>query len=357
MNLDELEKLNELKEKGIITQEELEEQKNKILYGQKKKPRSIECVSGTNKGKNIWNNYLSCWEKSFQFLGRATRYEFWGFVFINTLISFVLSLIDISAETGGILNGIFTLIILVPTVAVTVRRLHDVNKSALALLLPFLCLILLTTLLDGSDTLSGFCALCVILYFIYLIYLVCSKSYIHENKYGENTTDNNLDRIGEGLIIGSILLSIFSISFESGYSSTSSIFAFSENNDQLEMLVSNIREAFQEQPSYDGLNNLMAKEYGLVPTNMYSDQTADKITNAFGTETIIHGEGSTFSITYANLSEEQCMSVSTSDWVTSFNGFKGVVINKEISYKKLDDFKQACGVCSENKCFVSLVFF
>lgn len=92
MELEKLEQLNSLKEKGVITQEEFDEQKNKILYGQKKKTKPNKDISEIDKDKNIWNNYLSCFKKYFQFSGRATRYEYWGFVFINILASFVLSL-------------------------------------------------------------------------------------------------------------------------------------------------------------------------------------------------------------------------------------------------------------------------
>ncbi len=343
MNLEELEKLNELKEKGIITQEEFDKKKKEMLNGHK------ENISQSDKGKNIWNNYLSCWEKSFQFLGRATRYEFWGFVFINTLISFVLSLIDISAETGGILNGIFTLIILVPTVAVTVRRLHDVNKSALALLLPFLCLILLTIVFHKNNVLVGLFALIITIYFIYLLCQTCKKSYADKNEYGENLAEDKFDQIAKRLMIALIILyllpvlGLLIIGGSAGFSSASSRYKLNKNIDQISIIVTNIRALYQGYETYDGLDNRFAKKIYVVPSDMYSDQTDDKITNAFGTETIIHGEGSTFSITYANLSEEQCLKIYTGDWG---DNFVGVLINGNT----FDN----CSTCPE--CYLSLVF-
>lgn len=228
MDIDKLEKLSELKDKGILTQEEFNEQKKKILFGQnettkskKDKSQSNKDFSDTDKDRNIWNNYFSCLKKYFQFSGRATRYEYWGFVFINTLVSIVLSLIDILGETDGILNGLFALVIFIPTISVFVRRLHDVNKSAWILLIPFLYLIPLAVIgavinysfgeneqiLKIKTILYILCGFSIPLYFIYLI---CKKSYADKNKYGENSTEEKFERIGKRLIIGTILLSILS---------------------------------------------------------------------------------------------------------------------------------------------------
>ena len=86
MNLDKLEKLSSLKEKGIITQEEFDNQK-KIILGQSNVFKSNKAILDFSKYRDIWNNYLKCFKKYFQFSGRATRYEFWGFTLINVLVS------------------------------------------------------------------------------------------------------------------------------------------------------------------------------------------------------------------------------------------------------------------------------
>jgi len=89
-----------------------------------------------------------------QFSGRSRRMEFWMWVIFVILAAIVLSLVDTvlglggrtqmgagavpgstgvtgayANTTGGILTGVFSLAILVPNIAVQVRRLHDIGRS------------------------------------------------------------------------------------------------------------------------------------------------------------------------------------------------------------------------------------
>ena len=94
------------------------------------------------------NWYLEVLKKKYaQFSGRARRKEYWYFVLFNVIISIVLSVLDVVLGTyskgGGIglLDGIYTLAILIPAIAVTVRRLHDTGRSGWWLLIGFIPLI------------------------------------------------------------------------------------------------------------------------------------------------------------------------------------------------------------------------
>ena len=69
------------------------------------------------------------------FSGRARRAEFWMFTLINTIISLVLSGIDTAVGLGGMLQGIYGLLTLLPSLAVACRRLHDIGKSGWWLLI------------------------------------------------------------------------------------------------------------------------------------------------------------------------------------------------------------------------------
>jgi uncharacterized membrane protein YhaH (DUF805 family) len=73
-------------------------------------------------------NYTAPWKKYATFSGRAGRGEFWTFVLINWVISAVLY--QIGKSSGfNLLYGIWELAILVPSIAVTWRRLHDSGRS------------------------------------------------------------------------------------------------------------------------------------------------------------------------------------------------------------------------------------
>lgn len=76
----------------------------------------------------------SCFRKYGLFSGRARRSEFWCWILFFVLCSFTTSAIDASAglltEDGlGPVNMLATVALLVPTLAVTVRRLHDTGRS------------------------------------------------------------------------------------------------------------------------------------------------------------------------------------------------------------------------------------
>ncbi|MBR9727130.1 DUF805 domain-containing protein [Shewanella intestini] len=96
--------------------------------------------------------YIKVLKQYFDFSGRARRKEFWMFLLISTIISIILSLIDkgvgtFNDATGyGIISGIYSLLVLIPSIAVSVRRLHDTNHSGwwcLLVLIPLLGLFIL----------------------------------------------------------------------------------------------------------------------------------------------------------------------------------------------------------------------
>lgn len=80
----------------------------------------------------------TCFLKYFDFSSRASRSEFWWwtlFVVVGGVVTAILDImifgieesgVDFFAEIG-IVNGIFNVATIVPSVAVTVRRLHDTN--------------------------------------------------------------------------------------------------------------------------------------------------------------------------------------------------------------------------------------
>jgi uncharacterized membrane protein YhaH (DUF805 family) len=81
--------------------------------------------------------------KNFSFNGRARRKEYWFFFLFVVVIAFLLGLLDSVVGTYsteaelGLLGGLFILAILIQSIAVGVRRLHDTGKSGWWLLINF----------------------------------------------------------------------------------------------------------------------------------------------------------------------------------------------------------------------------
>ena len=121
----------------------------------------------------IW--YLLVLKKYSVFSGRSSRKEYWYFVLFNVLITFVLMVADrmtgtFDSEIGiGLLSGIYTLAILIPSIAVSVRRLHDTDRSG------WLFLITLIPLVGA----------------IVLIVFFAQDSQPGENQYGSNPYGSN----------------------------------------------------------------------------------------------------------------------------------------------------------------------
>ncbi len=81
----------------------------------------------------VW--YLAVLKKYAVFNGRARRKEYWYFILCNFLLSFAIAFVDamtgnINAETGmGMFSMVYAVLMLVPSIAVGVRRLHDTGRS------------------------------------------------------------------------------------------------------------------------------------------------------------------------------------------------------------------------------------
>lgn len=98
----------------------------------------------------IVENYKSVFLKWSDFKGRSRRREYWYFALANIIVSILLAVVDNvvfkSAGTGP-LGGLYSLVVLVPGLAVSFRRLHDIGKSAWWLLVALIPLVGLVVLI------------------------------------------------------------------------------------------------------------------------------------------------------------------------------------------------------------------
>jgi uncharacterized membrane protein YhaH (DUF805 family) len=118
--------------------------------------------------------YLKVLNQYFDFSGRARRKEYWVFVLFSALISWTLQILDFVFGTYmlTILASIYSLLVFIPGLAVTLRRLHDAGKSGW-----YFFLILIP-----------------IIGWIWLLVLLCLEGEPRPNQWGENPKGHGNDR-------------------------------------------------------------------------------------------------------------------------------------------------------------------
>ncbi|MFN1619218.1 DUF805 domain-containing protein [Vibrio rotiferianus] len=95
------------------------------------------------------------------FNGRARRQEYWYFTLVNVLVNLVMGIIDrvigsvMQMDSFGFFGVIYALFIMIPSIAVTVRRLHDSGRTGWWALIAFVpvigILVLLYFLIQDSE--------------------------------------------------------------------------------------------------------------------------------------------------------------------------------------------------------------
>ena len=110
------------------------------------------------------NWYLEVLKKYAVFSGRARRKEYWMFFLFNLIIVVVLGFVEGLAGRPGIVSMLYSLAVLIPCIAVSVRRLHDTDRSGWWLLIGLVPLI-------GA---------------IVLLIFMVQDSKLDENQYGSN---------------------------------------------------------------------------------------------------------------------------------------------------------------------------
>ena len=137
---------------------------------------------------NFKNAIKTCLkDKYFNFKGRASRSEFW-FFYLFLVIGYGISIstifISIKLFIGTI--SIFVLAMIIPSLAVTVRRLHDINKSGWFILLPLPFDIMERVIEKSSEGLSLVFLVISLGLYIYLLVLYCTDGDKKNNRFGKN---------------------------------------------------------------------------------------------------------------------------------------------------------------------------
>lgn len=139
----------------------------------------------------MFQSAMGTLKKYAEFNGRASRSEFWIFFLFVLIVQALARVVDLMFG-GGLLGGMFSLLaailLFVPQLAVTVRRLHDVGRSGKELIVPFGMLLAapLFVMFRGfiaSIITLGYSGL-VLLLFANLLLMLIKKGSSIPNKYG-----------------------------------------------------------------------------------------------------------------------------------------------------------------------------
>ena len=115
--------------------------------------------------------YIKVLKQYGDFKTRSTIKEFWLFNLLSVLISLIFTVIDSSLDFKfigniGILTAFYSIFIFIPSLSISVRRLHDVGKSGWTILF----------------------IVVPIVGIIWLLALFCRDTMPERNKWGENPT-------------------------------------------------------------------------------------------------------------------------------------------------------------------------
>jgi uncharacterized membrane protein YhaH (DUF805 family) len=102
--------------------------------------------SGGGQSPPMGNPLVGYWkrvilERYAQFTGRAGRAEFWWYFLANIIVYIVLNILIAISSIFWVLYVIYALAVLIPGIAVGIRRLHDTDKSGWWLLISLIPLV------------------------------------------------------------------------------------------------------------------------------------------------------------------------------------------------------------------------
>ena len=86
----------------------------------------------TIKQMSLWQGFIAGWKNFAVCRGRARRAEYWGWTLFISLFAIAFSFLDFLLGLSGtfaVLSFLFSMAIVIPSITITIRRLHDTNRS------------------------------------------------------------------------------------------------------------------------------------------------------------------------------------------------------------------------------------
>jgi len=140
----------------------------------------------------IFESAIGTLKKYADFNGRASRNEFWCFFAFLIIVNAVAGIVGMMFGVGGTLPSLIGLLLVIPQVAVAVRRLHDLGRTGRELAVPCVMLAALPLAFAFRGILPKIVALgllgLTLLVFANLLMLFTKKGSTVPNRYGAAPT-------------------------------------------------------------------------------------------------------------------------------------------------------------------------
>ncbi|MCQ2966647.1 MAG: DUF805 domain-containing protein [Alphaproteobacteria bacterium] len=260
MNIEELEKLNELKEKGILTQEEFDKKKEELLQSDKKNKETVsvenknldeELISKMNFIVLCWRAFVKGLKNCVNIKDRSSRLDYFGFLFILTMICVPIGTVASALEID-IIHLFLLIIFALPTVTLLIRRMKDTGTNPWWILTYFVPLV--KQFFKGDEGV---------------------------NKYGPapTTSEKKENTIIIMYIIGYFVISGLSGGVVAGFqNSMSKAFV----RDELETITQNVRIMYASASNYSTLNGKISYQVGIIGDKNCANSDCSDLKNALG---------------------------------------------------------------------------
>lgn len=300
MDLEKLEKLHELKEKGILSAEEFDQKKAELLDENKIEKKEYTAKNDETDGSHLgiikgsFYAFVLAFKRWNDFKGRTSRFDYWG-AYVFLFIAYFIITIFIT------LCGSSPNFILIPlywiNIMLYIRRLHDVNMR-------------------------GWWILTIIVPFIISFFQGDKK----ENRFGAAPVTD--EKKAAFLVIGAFTFSVLIELGLGGYTEANKKYAIAKTTDQVQSIITNVRTLFSGQRFYSSLTSADAYMMGILSAEMF-DESTKKAVNAYGGSILLGApnDGRYFSITFNGLPRDVCAQLVTSNWGGASLGFVGLIVS------------------------------
>lgn len=286
--------------------------------------------------RGIWKNFFKCYEKYFDFSGRASRYEYFSFTLVYYLLSFLFGFLTAFHPLFSIVSILFVLLSVIPTFAVMNRRLHDIGRNLWNGYFNWIIYGALAGAAAGLIMFFGFKAyktnlsnwpLYTFLMFVftfgiatiirYLVF-ICRRGQTSENKYGAvPALDSPAGEKSAFKLIVVYFTLVIAMSILSGLISYFEAVDLQKRTRQTDMQLSALEQYIHYigrlEGNYAWLDNGVALRQPLISEDMFTDDRQG-ITTALGLPVNVYGFDDMFAIALEEVDETACRTIASTRW-------------------------------------------